>query len=73
MLAPQLAFWWSSAGMDYFLSYDDRMAARSTADLRRFAFDYVAGFPRVIGVLAPPEVIRALSARLGPAARMGPP
>lgn len=73
MLAPQLAFWWSSAGMDYFLSYDERMAARSTADLRRFALEYVATRPRVIGVLAPPDVITGLSARLRPATHSAPP
>lgn len=72
-LAPELAFWWSSAGMDYFLSYDERLAERSTADLRRFALQYVAARPRVIGVLAPPGVIAAFSAQMRPATHSGPP
>jgi len=66
MLAPDLALWWSSAGMDYFLSYDDRMAARSVADLRRFARDYIASRARVIGVLAPPDVTQKFAGWLRP-------
>jgi zinc protease len=64
MLAPALAFWWSSAGMDYYLTYRARMASRTVADLRRFAADYVTSKPRVIGVLAPPATIQTLSAAL---------
>ncbi|HVH10948.1 MAG TPA: pitrilysin family protein [Gemmatimonadales bacterium] len=69
-LAPQLAFWWGSASMDYYLSYSDRLAARSIVDLRRFARDYVETRPRVIGVLAPPTTIDQLAAWL---ARVMPP
>ena len=64
MLAPYLASWWSSAGMDYYLTYRARLASRTVADLRRFAADYVTSKPRVIGVLAPPATIQALSAAL---------
>ncbi len=50
--------------MDYYLTYRARLASRTVADLRRFAADYVTSKPRVIGVLAPPATIQALSAAL---------
>jgi zinc protease len=63
-LAPSLAFWWSAAGMDYYLTYHDRMAAQTTDDLRRFARTYVVAKPRVIAVLATPGVVDQLAAWL---------
>jgi len=60
-LAPSLAFWWSTAGMDYYLTYHDRMAAQTVDDLRRFARDYVVAWPRVIGVLAAPAIVDDLA------------
>ncbi|HEX4601433.1 MAG TPA: pitrilysin family protein [Gemmatimonadales bacterium] len=64
LLAPELAFWWGSAGMDYYLTYNDHMAAQTLEDLRRFAGRYVVAQPRVIGVLGPPLTIQQLSAAL---------
>ena len=64
MLAPVIAYWWSSAGIDYYLTYRTRMTSRTVQDLRRFAADYVTSRPRVIGVLAPPATIQTLSAAL---------
>jgi len=64
LLAPQLASWWSSAGLDYYLGYDARMAAQTVDDLRRFARAYIVGRPRVIGVLAPPETTEQVAAAL---------
>jgi len=55
-LAPGIAFWWSATGMDYYLSYHDRMATQTADSLRRFARTYVVSTPRVIGVLAAPDV-----------------
>ena len=69
MVAPQLAFWWSSAGMDYYLTYDDRMNAQSLESLRQFARTYIVGRPRVIGVLAAPTVVDTLAAWLRGGAR----
>ncbi|HEU5260131.1 MAG TPA: pitrilysin family protein [Gemmatimonadales bacterium] len=60
-LAPNLAFWWSAAGMEYYLSYHDRMAAQTADDLRRFARTYVVEQPRVIGVLGAPRVVDHLA------------
>jgi len=53
VLAPELADWWASAGLEYYLGYDARLAAQKLEDLRRFARAYIAAQPRVIGVLAP--------------------
>jgi zinc protease len=54
-LAPSLAIWWASAGIDYYLSYDVRLNVQTLSDLRHFADAYVLGRPKVIGVLAPPS------------------
>jgi zinc protease len=56
-LAPSLAFWWSAAGMDYYLTYNDHMAMQTADSLRRFARSYVVGTPRVIGVLGAPDIV----------------
>jgi zinc protease len=69
MVAPQLAFWWSSAGMDYYSTYGDRMNAQTLGDLQRFATTYVVSRPRVIGVLATPSVVGSLTAWLRVSAR----
>ena len=72
-LAPSLASWWSAAGMDYFLTYDDRMAAQTADDLRRFARAYIVGKPRVIGVLGAPNVVGQIGDWLRQAGRRPPP
>lgn len=56
-LAPQLAFWWASAGIDYYLTYDHRLNGQTLADLRRFAERYVLRRPKVVGLMGPPEVM----------------
>lgn len=72
-LAPSLASWWSTAGMDYFLTYDDRMAAQTADDLRRFARAYIVGKPRVIGVLGTPSVVGQIGDWLRQGVRRPPP
>jgi zinc protease len=59
-LAPSLAFWWSAAGMDYYLSYHDHMANQTADSLRRFARTYVTSAPEVIGVLTNPNLAHEL-------------
>jgi zinc protease len=71
-LAPALAHWWSSGGLDYHLTYEARLAAQAIDNLRRFASTYIVGRPRVIGVLAPPETVARLAAWLRQAPRAGP-
>jgi len=68
-LAPGVAVWWSATGMDYYLTYHDRMATQTADSLRRFARTYVVNTPRVIGVLAPPDVAAAMSDWLRQGAR----
>ena len=63
-LAPNLAYWWSAAGLEYYRTYHDRMAAQTADDLRLFARRYVVQRPRVIGVLGAPAVVDQLQAWL---------
>jgi zinc protease len=56
-LAPGLAFWWSAAGIDYYLTYNEHMANQTADSLRSFARAYVVGTPRVIGVLGTAPVV----------------
>ena len=72
-LAPELAFWWSAAGMDYYLSYNDHMATQTADSLRRFARAYVVGTPRVIGVLGTPDAVGRIGDWLRQAAPSPPP
>jgi zinc protease len=53
--AHQLGFWWSVAGLDYYLGYVDNMARQTPDDLRRYVRTYIAGKPRVVGVLISPD------------------
>lgn len=71
MLAPALARVWSSAGLDYYLTYNAHVTALTLNDLRRFAATYVVGRPRVIGVLAPPETTQRLATWLRQGAGRG--
>ncbi len=68
-LAPSIAFWWSAAGMEYYLTYNDHMANQTADSLRRFARAYVIGTPRVIGVLGTADVV----GRIGEWMRRGAP
>lgn len=52
-LAQTVGYWWSTAGLDYYLGYVDNLSARSLADVRRYIKDYIAGKPFVIGALVP--------------------
>ena len=55
----ELGFWWSVAGLDYYMGYVDNMAKRTTADLRAYAKKYIVGKPHVAGVLLAPQALRA--------------
>jgi zinc protease len=64
-LAPTLAFWWASGGIDYYESYDARMNVQTLDDLRGFAREYIVSRPHVIAVLSTQPVIERLQAMLG--------
>jgi len=72
-LAPALAFWWSAAGMDYYLGYNGHMATQTADSLRHFARAYVVSAPRVIGVLATPDVVGEIGDWLRRGAPVPPP
>lgn len=52
-LAHTVGYWWSVAGLDYYLDYTDNLSKRGPSDLSGFVARYLGGKPFVIGVLAP--------------------
>lgn len=60
-LAPSLADWWASAGLDYYVSYRERLDALGRDDLRRFTQQYIVGQPKVIGVMGPRDAMTQLA------------
>jgi zinc protease len=58
--AHTLGFWWSVAGLEYYMGYVDNMASQKLEDLRAYARKYIIGKPRIAGALLPPEVRRQL-------------
>lgn len=60
-LAPELGFWWASAGMEYYLRRDDCLASQGLSELQRLVGTYVDSRPRVIGVLAPTAAVERLA------------
>jgi zinc protease len=67
-LAPVLASWWSIAGAEAYQLYDRRISARRLTDLKDVATAFLSAQPRVIAVLASPEIIPRLQTVLLPAA-----
>jgi zinc protease len=58
-LAHTLTFWWTSAGLDYYLSYVDHMYQVTVADVTRYVTTYITGKPFVLGVMVSPEMKKA--------------
>ncbi|HEU6450466.1 MAG TPA: pitrilysin family protein [Gemmatimonadaceae bacterium] len=52
-LAHTVGYWWSVAGLDYYMDYTDNLSKRSPSDLSGFVTRYLGDKPFVIGVLAP--------------------
>ncbi len=59
-IAHTIGFWWSVVGLDYFLGYNDAMAAQTARDLQRYVNTYIVGKPRVTGVLISPAARQSL-------------
>lgn len=55
-----LSFWWSSAGLDYYLRYLDNLRAVSRDDMTAYVQRYIQGKPRVVGVLVSPAIRESL-------------
>jgi zinc protease len=62
--AHELGFWWSVAGLDYYMGYVDNMASQTPDQLRRYVRKYILGKPRVTGVLMSPEARREIGLRV---------
>jgi zinc protease len=52
-LAHTVGYWWSVAGLDYYMDYTDNLSKRTASDLSGFVTRYLGDKPFVIGVLAP--------------------
>jgi zinc protease len=56
--AHAITFWWTSAGLDYYRSYIDRVKQVTRADLGRFLDGFVLGKPFVFGAMLSPEMAK---------------
>jgi zinc protease len=54
-----IAFWWSSAGLDYFRGYLRRLRGTSRADISRYITTYIQGKPHVGLAVLSPDALRA--------------
>lgn len=52
------AFWWSTAGLDYFRTYLARLRATSRSDISRYVSTYIQGKPHVAVALLSPESLK---------------
>lgn len=59
-IAHTIGFWWSVVGLDYFLRYNDEMAAQTAQDLQRYVNRYIVGKPYLTGVLIAPAARRSI-------------
>jgi zinc protease len=57
-LAHNLSFWWTSAGLDYYLGYVDHLRKAGREEIARYLDGYVLGKPFVFGVLVSPEMVK---------------
>ncbi|MFT3694036.1 MAG: pitrilysin family protein [Kofleriaceae bacterium] len=55
-LAHTITFWWTSAGLDYYLSYVDRLYQVTVADTVHYVNTYMTGKPFVLAVMLSPEM-----------------
>ena len=53
--AHTIAFWWSVADLEYYMGYVDNMAAQTARDLADYGRKYIAGRPKVIGLMMSAE------------------
>ena len=54
-----IAFWWSSAGLDYFRGYLRRLRGTSRADISRYISTYIQGKPHVGLAVLSPDALRS--------------
>ncbi len=56
--AHTLTFWWSSAGLDYYLGYVDKMKKVTRDDIARYLETYVLDKKFVFGSLVSPDMVK---------------
>lgn len=54
--AHTITFWWTSAGLDYYFGYVDKLYQVQHQDIARFMKEFVLGKPYVLGVMLSPEL-----------------
>jgi zinc protease len=57
--AHTLSFWWTSAGLDYYLHYVEKLWAVTQADVAKYMDRYVLGKPFVFGSMVSPEMVKS--------------
>ena len=55
-----LAFWWASAGLDYYEHYLDNLSKITRADIRDYVHRYIQGQPCILGVALNRESLEKL-------------
>lgn len=51
-----LSFWWASASIDYFTTYNDNLKKVTKADLKRYVDKYIKNKPYCAGLLVTPAM-----------------
>jgi zinc protease len=51
-----VSFWWASASIDYYTTYNDNLKKVTRTDLKNFVDKYIKGKPMVAGVLLSPSM-----------------
>jgi zinc protease len=55
-LAHTLSFWWTTAGLDYYVNYIPNLKKATRADIAKYLDTYVLGRPYVLAVMVSPEM-----------------
>jgi zinc protease len=53
--AHTVGFWWAVAGLDYYLSYVDRLREVTRGDIDQYVRTFIQGKPYVLGILVSPD------------------
>lgn len=59
--AHSLSFWWSTAGIEYYRTYIDKLLEVSREDIQRYVRTYIKGKPYVLGVSTNPQALDKLN------------
>jgi zinc protease len=60
-----VGFWWAVAGLDYYMSYVDRLREVTRQDIDGYVRTYIQGAPYVMGVLVSPDERQKISIKEG--------